>query len=607
MIGCQYIMMERGNKMLKNLKKLMILLIILMGVLQSSNVFAVTQQNSNVNAVLIIDVSGSMKQSDPSKLGFEGVKMFIDMCSYKGDNIGVVAYSNTVEKAKNITPINTQNDKDIIKSFVSSLNRESSYTDITAGLNKATEMLDSIKGQNTNKPMIVVFTDGNNDIQTNGNRKYSDIQNDLNNDLAKAKKGGYPIYTIGLNADNKLNKNYLQNISNATNAKSFITTNASQLPSILSQIFADNLKLKILPVGNITANGKVQYVNVNIPNSNVVEANISIMSNKPVQVGLSDPKGVTHKIPSSDVIYTKANTYSMLKILNPQMGNWKLSLKGIAGNKINVNLIYNYNLSLEMEPLSSKSYKKGDSVDVKAVFKNNGTAVTDPKLYASMTAKVILKDLNDNTQKEFPIKNTGKSFEGSFNIPDSQKYSMKISAEDKSFNRETPEVIIDALSGKVISTSVPGTTPKPDTDKKISVITIILIILGIIIALALAAFAANSIRKKNKKLFGQIVIEVRDENTGKLENPEYKKLNVYKGKVTMHQLLQLKPEFKETEKMVFYPGSNDKLILKNKSNCEIQKSGRLIKAETGYELSKNDKLKIILKDATKTITIEFIY
>ena len=109
------------------------------------------------------------------------------------------------------------------------------------------------------EPMIVLLADGNNDFNKSSGRTQSESDKELDGAVAEAKAAGIPIYTIGLNADGKLNKAPLEDLAKQTGAKSFSTSSANDLPQILSEIFASHLKLKIVPVQSMTGNVITSY------------------------------------------------------------------------------------------------------------------------------------------------------------------------------------------------------------------------------------------------------------------------------------------------------------------------------------------------------------
>ncbi len=317
---------------------------------------AASTSASKVDAVLVVDVSNSMNTSDPGKIGNEAMKMFIDMLSTQNDKVGIVAYTDVVQREKALLNITSEADKQELKSFIDGLNR-GAYTDTSVGVKEAIRILQDGKTAG-HAPMIVMLADGNNDLNKTTGRTESQSDQDMAKAVAEAKNSGVPIYTIGLNADGKLNKNKLADIAQQTGGKSFITSSADDLPNILSEIFASNLKLKVVPLQSITANGNYQDVTVTVPNDSVLEANISIMSSKPVDARLIDPSGNTKPIPSSDVLLSKSKSYSLIKLLKPVAGDWKLQVKGVQQDQIDINLVFNYDLELKLDAPPAKAYKK---------------------------------------------------------------------------------------------------------------------------------------------------------------------------------------------------------------------------------------------------------
>lgn len=76
---------------------------------------------SRIEGLLVLDASRSMLSSDPNNLSSEAMKMFIDMTSIKGDKIGVIAFGNEVESKKDMVKIQSEADKQGVKTFIDSL------------------------------------------------------------------------------------------------------------------------------------------------------------------------------------------------------------------------------------------------------------------------------------------------------------------------------------------------------------------------------------------------------------------------------------------------------------------------------------------------------
>jgi Ca-activated chloride channel family protein len=566
--------------------------------------YAATSAQSHIDAVLLIDVSNSMKTSDKNKIANEAMKMFIDMLSTQGDKVGIVAYTDKVQREKALLQISSESDKQDLKDFIDGLDR-GAYTDIAIGVEEAVKVLQN-GSDPSHEPIIVMLADGNNDFNKATGRTQSESDKELKAAVEVAKKNGYPIYTIGLNADGKLNKQSLADLSNETGGKAFSTDSADDLPQILSEIFASHLKLKVVPVQSITANGDYQDVTVNVPNGSVLEANISIMSSQPVTAKLTDPSGKEVAIPSNNVLLSKSSTYSLIKLLSPQEGDWKLQVKGVPKDKIDINLVFNYDLELKIDALPSATYKKGDKIDITSHLFSNGTQVTLSNLYQDMKAVLLATDIDTGDVQEIELDNSGAVFKGTFEVKESHNYELKVRAEESSFYRESAPVQISAKTGGAATTAPSTGTGNEEPLKEASSKTLYYIIGGILLVLAAGA-AWYVLNKKSARGFvGQLVVEVKDSNTGEKTYPQYKKLAGFKGKFTLHQLLQLAPELKESETVIFTPAKNDRLLLRSGEGVTVERSGRAADASRGLELKSGDRVSLSLQTVDKTIYLEYL-
>lgn len=560
------------------------------------------QTASGIDAVLVLDVSNSMSTSDPGKIGNEAMKMFIDMLSTQGDQVGIVAYTDKIQREKALLEIKSAGDKEDLKQFIEQLDR-GAYTDIAVGVKEAVKILED-GADPAHEPMIILLADGNNDFDKKSGRTQAESDKDMEKALKEANDSGLPIYTIGLNANGKLNKEALAKLSDQTGGKSFSTDSADDLPQILSEIFASHLDLNIVPVDSFTADGSYQNVKISVPNANVLEANISIMSNKPVEAKLVDPSGKEVAIPSDGVLLSKSKSYSLIKLLKPTEGDWTLKVKGVNQDKIDINLIFNYDLTLAMAPLSSTKFAKGDKVNISSHLMSGGQQLKDSAQYSNMNAVILVKDLDTGNTEEVPMTNAGDHFEGTYKIADKHDYEIKVKAEEKSFFRETDAVTISAKAGGGTSQTTPPETAK---DKKpFPLVPVIVGAVGLIVLLAAAYYVQRLLKQAKRGFVGQMVIEIRDENTGDKTSPQYKKLTSFKGKFNLHQLLQLAPELKEADSIIFKPGSNDRILMKNGSACTIEKSGRAINADREFEMKSGDRITVSLQQIDKTILIEYL-
>ena len=70
------------------------------------------------------------------------------------------------------------------------------------------------------------------------------------------------------------------------------------------------------------------------------------------------------------------------------------SVKGAPKDSIDINLLFNYDLQLVVDPIKTKSYTKGDKVDLAAKLENGGQPLQDNDLYKDMKATLVVKDVD---------------------------------------------------------------------------------------------------------------------------------------------------------------------------------------------------------------------
>lgn len=343
-----------------NARKRIIVLLVLSMVLVTMSLYTATAQSTSgdngkktMDLVIVLDHTGSLQQSDPNRLSLEAAKLIVDLMVQNGSKIGLVQYTDKVTDRLDITDINGQGDKNKLKSYIDRLGVPNGQsTDISTGLKEGVSMLAGL--QMLENPVIVLLTDGKNDL--NGSDRTQDIsQRDLEQDLDTAKKKEILVYTIGLNADGSVDKDMLSRIAKETGGKSYIVDKANDLPNIISNVYTDALGYKLLSLGSdrITLSGNFDTYNFDVTNSSVAEANIVIYKNKDVQIKLIKPDGTEAFWDNDRFIASSSRNYIAYKILNPNKGQWKLMVKGTRNEEVMISLLYNYDLAIHMDQLSS--------------------------------------------------------------------------------------------------------------------------------------------------------------------------------------------------------------------------------------------------------------
>ena len=292
-----------------------------------------------VDAVLILDVSHSMRHADPNRLAQEAMNLFIDMLGPYGGTVGVVSYAGHVVESLPLTAIGGQAGKDYIKNFI---NRQyyASWTDHSLGLVEAMRLMR--EGHNPeHRPIIILLTDGNKNLNPWGARTPEDAEYDLAQVLSEAAERSFPIHTIGLNYDGTLDQDYIDYIAAATGALSFETSSADNLLDIISAIIAEEMALHMVEIAEMLADGELLTIHIPIPSPYVRQADIIIMSNRPVtDISLKDPQNNPVIFDGANAMLSQSNIYALIRIMAPRQGDWTLLARGVDGDSIRVNLLY---------------------------------------------------------------------------------------------------------------------------------------------------------------------------------------------------------------------------------------------------------------------------
>ena len=327
------------------------------------DVYQLHSTSTPIDAVLIIDVSHSMRHADPNRLAQEAMNLFIDMLGQNGCKVGIISYAGHVVESMPLTAIDGQASRDYIRDFINQL-YYASWTDHSLGLLEAMHMMQ--EGHNPeHRPIIILLTDGNKNLNPWGIRTPDEAEYDLNQVLTEAVTRNIPIYTIGLNYDSTLDQDYIDHIAATTGALSFETATADNLLDIINAIIVQEMSLNITEIAELPADGELQTIYITIPDSYVQQANIIIMSNRPVtDVSLFDPQKNPIAFDGEMAALSESYVYVLVKIMNPEQGEWTLQARGVDGDDIRVSLLYQEVPPPESRPtqLTSAPYNIPESI-----------------------------------------------------------------------------------------------------------------------------------------------------------------------------------------------------------------------------------------------------
>ena len=364
-----------------------------------------TADNMSFDVIFAIDGSGSMKKSDALKLRLTAGRLFTEMTYSNTSRAGFVQFTNIIMDSQGLTDLSTEDSKASFRDRLSGLQdsvKGSWDTDISLGLTQALNLLkegDSFNGDRN--PMIILLSDGNTDLP-NGPRTVEESNAELTGTLSEAASLGVPIYSIGLNYDGKLDVDYMQNIANETGGAFYNITTATDFNKYMTDIFGNVADGDLTGLNPAYIDGRF-VTDFVIDNGSVLMANIVILTDK----GVSDPQlidptgavvpldadhGVIVSTDTSDE--NKVSTYTILKIMYPVQGAWKVSVKGEADDAVQVNLLTTYDISFKL--LNSRDPIAGNDINIYGKLVRGDENITDSNLLSGAMAICTIMDNKGN-------------------------------------------------------------------------------------------------------------------------------------------------------------------------------------------------------------------
>lgn len=364
-----------------------------------------TADNMSFDVIFAIDGSGSMKKSDALKLRLTAGRLFTEMTYSNTSRAGFVQFTNIIMDSQGLTDLSTEDSKASFRDRLSGLQdsvKGSWDTNISLGLTQALNLLkegDSFNGDRN--PMIILLSDGNTDLP-NGPRTVEESNAELTGTLSEAASLGVPIYSIGLNYDGKLDVDYMQNIANQTGGAFYNITTATDFNKYMTDIFGNVADGDLTGLNPAYIDGRF-VTDFVIDNGSVLMANIVILTDK----GVSDPQlidptgavvpldadhGVIVSTDTSDE--NKVSTYTILKIMYPVQGAWKVSVKGEADDAVQVNLLTTYDISFKL--LNSRDPIAGNDINIYGKLVRGDENITDSNLLSGAMAICTIMDNKGN-------------------------------------------------------------------------------------------------------------------------------------------------------------------------------------------------------------------
>jgi len=405
---------------------------------------------------VIIDVSGSMKQTDPKNLRKPALDLIVRLLPDKS-RAGVWTFGNSVNMLMPFKPVDAEWRKQAAAKS-SEINSIAMYTNIGKALDEVSFDKKSLSPDY--KTHIVLLTDGVVDIGKDAVVNIAERQRIINEILPSLKSAGYVIHTIALSENSDMD--LLKKISAATDGVYTLAVSADQLMSVFLKIFDQAVPAERVPLEN---------------NGFLVDASIkeftALIFRKPGEdkTVIVSPEGKEYSAtsPGDGINWYRTDKYDLITADSPKAGQWKIKTEIAPQSRVTVVS----NLQLVVDPLKSNLHSN-DILAVTYSFQENGKTVTNEDFLSLIEANAIVaKDkTTESSNIPFTVENLPADgfFHQSLNSFTTEgDYELHVYVDGKTFKREFKYSLTVKDSQMVLEKSkVAGTDGKTTYTYKIS-------------------------------------------------------------------------------------------------------------------------------------------
>lgn len=350
----------------------------------------IVSEKEPMEIVFVLDCSGSMKKNDPSKMGLDMVRAFIDTVQNENIRIGYVAYNDDILSCSEPELMAMAEKREALKEEIGGI-MYSRDTDIGHGISYAYELFST--GNDTRRIMVLI-SDGETDLPKGSARTVEQSDKELEQCVSQCKEEGIQVYTVAFGQYDG-SKAALEEIAEKTGAESYSAQGPENLINVLYGIFQDSLTYQIQQFSSGTYAGGSQEIKCVLDAPYLYEVNVLLLSSEPVGE-------TTVRSEGEDIVLNNLSHYAVGKIENIGMDSVgrELMIRSETSEKqdLQVYIISYRNLTPVLQIATDVG--RNQNLDYQVYFKDrSGNIVSDPAFYNTFIWELVCEDA-DFSQEE---------------------------------------------------------------------------------------------------------------------------------------------------------------------------------------------------------------
>ena len=404
---------------------------------------------------LLIDISGSMKQSDPDNLRAPALELMVRLLP-EGAKAGVWIFGEEVQELVPHRIVDAAWKAQALEAM-SRIDNSGQRTNIPAALAAAT--YDFKRMDPGYRTSIVLLTDGKVDVAESPIVNASAARTLLSTQAPELGATGVPVHTIALS--DEADWTFLRSLARATTG----IAERAQSAVDLSAIFLQSLEM-VAPMARVPVSGSQFTIDDSV---NEFTALI-FFDEGGKRVSLLSPSGKKYSPANSaeeagNVEWFSTPQFALVTVRSPESGGWLLE----AASQSTVRVSVISDLQLEVDPLPN-SLPVGRQAELGLRLRERGAVLTDPEVLALFNISVAITDPTGGSRlidvsRDYPLPADGeyRVLVNAFEQPG--RYQALVRVEAKTLQRELPMYVEVAATPEQHTLVTRGQAP-PDDDLK---------------------------------------------------------------------------------------------------------------------------------------------